>query len=111
MSKMKMAETILCSSCNPMPALVTFTVLDFQPSESLCVTMAKCGPGESRERSEQKFGVLCQDFIRLSVCIVTDFCQRDGTAIVQDRVTKLHRRVAEMEKKVEFVDVWSNVMT
>lgn len=41
MSKMKMAETILCSSGNPMPALVTFTVLDLQPSESLCVTMAK----------------------------------------------------------------------
>ena len=86
MSKMKMAETILCSSCNPMSALVAFTVLGFQPCESSCVIMAKCGPGDTRERSEKKFGVLCQDFIRLCVCTGTDFCQYDSIAITTSQV-------------------------
>lgn len=59
---------------------------------------------------DQRISLEFLDFIRLSVCMVTDFCQRDGIAMVQDRDTKLHRHVAEIEKTVEFVHVLSNVM-
>lgn len=81
----------------------------FTPGESVCVIMAKCGPGDvhcSGTEHRSRFG--CSGRC-LFACQRPDFCQRDSIAAVQRYSYRLHRCVVDINMKLEAGTVWERL--